>query len=157
VFKKPEEGGTVTAGNASQLSDGASATLLMSSERAKQLGIQPLGIYRGTAVAGCGPEEMGIGPVFAVPKLLKRHGLTMKTRQVELTGPPAAAQSRVLEIPTKLNWAARSRSPPVRHDGPSLGLLLRSCAATVASASSDASAGPGFAGLFGLLSGAPKR
>jgi acetyl-CoA acetyltransferase family protein len=67
----------VTAGNASQLSDGASATLLMSSERAKQLGIQPLGIYRGTAVAGCGPEEMGIGPIFAVPKLLKRHGLEL--------------------------------------------------------------------------------
>jgi len=75
VFKKEEEGGTVTAGNASQLSDGASATLLMSSERAKQLNIEPLAIYRGTAVAGCGPEEMGIGPVFAVPKLLKRHGL----------------------------------------------------------------------------------
>jgi acetyl-CoA acetyltransferase family protein len=75
VFKKPEEGGTVTAGNASQLSDGASATLLLSADRAKQLGIEPLGIYRGTAVAGCGPEEMGIGPVFAVPKLLKRHGL----------------------------------------------------------------------------------
>jgi acetyl-CoA acetyltransferase family protein len=77
VFRKPEEGGTVTAGNASQLSDGASATLLMSSDRAKQLGIEPLGIYRGTAVAGCGPEEMGIGPVFAVPKLLKRHGLEL--------------------------------------------------------------------------------
>jgi acetyl-CoA acetyltransferase family protein len=77
VFKKAEEGGTVTAGNASQLSDGASATLLMSSDRAKQLGIEPLGIYRGTAVAGCGPEEMGIGPVFAVPKLLKRHGLRL--------------------------------------------------------------------------------
>ena len=77
VFKPAEEGGTVTAGNASQLSDGASATLLMSAERAKQLGIEPLGIYRGTAVAGCGPDEMGIGPVFAVPKLLKRHGLTM--------------------------------------------------------------------------------
>jgi acetyl-CoA acetyltransferase family protein len=77
VFKKAEEGGTVTAGNASQLSDGASATLLMSSDRAKQLGVEPLGIYRGTAVAGCGPEEMGIGPVFAVPKLLKRHGLKL--------------------------------------------------------------------------------
>jgi acetyl-CoA acetyltransferase family protein len=77
VFKKAEEGGTVTAGNASQLSDGASATLLMSSERARQLGIEPLGVYRGTAVAGCGPEEMGIGPVFAIPKLLKRHGLTL--------------------------------------------------------------------------------
>ncbi len=77
VFKKAEEGGTVTAGNASQLSDGASATLLMSGTRAKQLGIEPLGIYRGTAVAGCGPEEMGIGPVFAVPKLLARHGLKL--------------------------------------------------------------------------------
>jgi acetyl-CoA acetyltransferase family protein len=77
VFKKAEEGGTVTAGNASQLSDGASATLLMSSTRAKQLGVEPLGIYRGTAVAGCGPEEMGIGPIFAVPKLLKRLGLKL--------------------------------------------------------------------------------
>ncbi len=74
VFK---EDGSVTAGNASQLSDGASATLLMSSDRAKQLGIEPMAIYRGSAVAGCGPDEMGIGPVFAVPKLLKRHGLTM--------------------------------------------------------------------------------
>ena len=55
----------------------SSATLLMSSERARQLGVEPLGIYRGSAVAGCGPEEMGIGPVFAVPKLLKRHGLTI--------------------------------------------------------------------------------
>jgi acetyl-CoA acetyltransferase family protein len=77
VFKPAEEGGTVTAGNASQLSDGASATLVMSAERAKQLRLEPLGIYRGSAVAGCGPEEMGIGPVFAVPKLLKRHGLSM--------------------------------------------------------------------------------
>jgi acetyl-CoA acetyltransferase family protein len=77
VFKKPEEGGTVTAGNASQLSDGASATLMMSAAKANELGIEPLGYYRGSAVAGCGPEEMGIGPVFAVPKLLKRHGLTM--------------------------------------------------------------------------------
>ena len=77
VFKKAEEGGTVTAGNASQLSDGASATLLMSATKAQELGIEPLGYYRGSAVAGCGPEEMGIGPVFAVPKLLERHGLTM--------------------------------------------------------------------------------
>jgi acetyl-CoA acetyltransferase family protein len=73
-----KEDGTVTAGNASQLSDGASATVLMSRERAKELGIEPLGVFRGVAVAGCRPEEMGIGPVFAVPKLLKRHGLTMK-------------------------------------------------------------------------------
>ena len=77
VFKPAEEGGTVTAGNASQLSDGAAANLLMTSERAKDVGLEPLGYYRGSAVAGCGPEEMGIGPVFAVPKLLKRHGLTI--------------------------------------------------------------------------------
>ena len=77
VFKKEEEGGTVTAGNASQLSDGASSTLLMSATKAQELGIEPLGYYRGSAVAGCGPDEMGIGPVFAVPKLLERHGLTM--------------------------------------------------------------------------------
>jgi acetyl-CoA acyltransferase len=73
-----KENGTVTAGNASQLSDGASATVLMSAERAKQLGVAPMGVFRGFAVAGCRPEEMGIGPVNAVPKLLKRHGLTMK-------------------------------------------------------------------------------
>jgi len=67
--------GSVTAGNSSQLSDGASATLLMSRERADALGIPYKLIFRGFAVAGCEPDEMGIGPVFAVPKLLKRHGL----------------------------------------------------------------------------------
>ena len=72
----PDSGqGTVTAGNASQLSDGASATLMMSRERADALGIPYKLIFRGFAVAGCEPDEMGIGPVFAVPKLLKRHGL----------------------------------------------------------------------------------
>ena len=72
----PESGqGSVTAGNSSQLSDGASATLLMSRERAEQLGIPYKLIFRGFAVAGCEPDEMGIGPVFAVPKLLQRHGL----------------------------------------------------------------------------------
>ncbi len=69
--------GSVTAGNSSQLSDGASATLVMSADRAKALGITPLLVFRGYAVAGCEPDEMGIGPVFAVPKLLKRHGLTV--------------------------------------------------------------------------------
>jgi acetyl-CoA acyltransferase len=72
------EKGTVTAGNASQLSDGASATVLMSAEAAAKKGVKPMGIFRGFAVAGCNPEEMGIGPVFAVPKLLKRHGLKMQ-------------------------------------------------------------------------------
>jgi acetyl-CoA acyltransferase len=74
----PDSGqGTVTAANSSQLSDGASATLLMSRERADQLGISYSLVFRGFQVAGCDPDEMGIGPVFAVPKLLKRSGLTM--------------------------------------------------------------------------------
>ena len=76
-FDQTSGQGTVTAGNSSQLSDGASATLLMSSERAKALGVTPKLIFRGFAVVGCEPDEMGIGPVFAVPKLLKRHGLTI--------------------------------------------------------------------------------
>ena len=105
VFK---EDGTVTAGNASQLSDGASATLLMSADRAKQLGIEPLAVYRGSAVAGCGPDEMGIGPVFAVPKLLKRHGLTMKDIDFVELNEAFASQllycQRELEIPNdKIN------------------------------------------------------
>ena len=67
----------ITAGNASQLSDGASACVLMESSLAAKQNITPLGIYRGIAVAGCEPDEMGIGPIFAVPKLLKQHGLTI--------------------------------------------------------------------------------
>ena len=70
-----EEDGTVTAGNASQLSDGASMTLLMSAERAEQLGVEPMGIYRGFTVAACEPDEMGIGPVFAIPRLLENVGV----------------------------------------------------------------------------------
>lgn len=73
----PVKGKHVTAGNASQLSDGASACVLMDADLAKQRGIKPLGLYRGIAVAGCEPDEMGIGPVFAVPKLLKQHGLSI--------------------------------------------------------------------------------
>jgi len=75
VFDTKSGEGSVTAGNSSQLSDGASATLVMSMERAKALGIRPKLIFRGYAVAACEPDEMGIGPVFAVPKLLKKHGL----------------------------------------------------------------------------------
>jgi acetyl-CoA acetyltransferase family protein len=71
-------GGSITAGNASQLSDGASACVLMDSRRAAQEGITPLGIYRGIAVAGLAPEEMGIGPIFAIPKLLRQHGLSVQ-------------------------------------------------------------------------------
>jgi acetyl-CoA acyltransferase len=74
-FDQTSGQGSVTAGNSSQLSDGASATLLMSMDRAKALGVTPKLIFRGFAVAGCEPDEMGIGPIYAVPKLLKRHGL----------------------------------------------------------------------------------
>ena len=76
-FDQSSGEGSVTAGNASQLSDGASATLLMSRDRADQLGIPYKLIFRGFAVSGCEPDEMGIGPVFAIPKLLKRQGLKM--------------------------------------------------------------------------------
>lgn len=70
-----KEGKCVTAGNASQLSDGAAAVVVMEAKEASRRGLQPLGIFRGFAVAGCEPDEMGIGPVFAVPRLLARHGL----------------------------------------------------------------------------------
>ena len=72
-----EQGRFITAGNASQLSDGASASVIMDAKEAERRGLQPLGAFRGMAVAGCEPDEMGIGPVFAVPRLLERHGLTV--------------------------------------------------------------------------------
>ncbi len=81
VFKdgqRNREGRFITAGNASQLSDGASAAVLMDAKQAERRGLKPLGAYRGIAVAGCDPDEMGIGPVFAVPKLLKQHGLKVE-------------------------------------------------------------------------------
>ena len=80
VFKngqRVKEGRFITAGNASQLSDGASASVLMERAEAERRGLTPLGVYRGMAAAGCDPDEMGIGPVFAVPKLLERNGLTV--------------------------------------------------------------------------------
>jgi acetyl-CoA acyltransferase len=128
---KPD--GTVTAGNASQLSDGASATLLMSAERAKQLGLAPLGVYRGSAVAGCGPEEMGIGPIFAVPKLLKRHGLSIDDIDLVELNEAFASQllhcQRVLKIPNeRLNPSGGSIAigHPYGMTGSRLtGLLLR--------------------------------
>lgn len=130
VFKKD---GSVTAGNASQLSDGASATLLMSSDRAKELGIEPMAIYRGSAVAGCGPDEMGIGPVFAVPKLLKRHGLTMNDIDIVELNEAFASQllycQRELDIPDeKLNPCGGSISigHPFGMTGSRMtGLLIR--------------------------------
>ncbi len=103
-----KEDGTVTAGNASQLSDGASATLLMSSKRAAQLGLEPMGIYRATSVAGCEPDEMGIGPIYALPKLLKKTGLTLDDIDIVELNEAFASQvlqvQRVLGIPDeKLN------------------------------------------------------
>jgi acetyl-CoA acyltransferase len=78
VFDTTSGQGSVTAGNSSQLSDGASATLVMSMDRARALGIRPKLIFRGYAVAACEPDEMGIGPVYAVPKLLGKHGLRVE-------------------------------------------------------------------------------
>jgi acetyl-CoA C-acetyltransferase len=89
-----EPGGSVTAGNSSQLSDGAAAVVLMSAEEAGRRGLQPLGAYRGMAVAGCDPDEMGIGPVFAIPKLLKVHGL--KVDDIDLWELNEAFASQVL-------------------------------------------------------------
>jgi len=81
-IKPAIEGGVIAAGNASQFSDGASAQVIMSDKRAEQKGLQPLGVFRGFAVAGCEPDEMGIGPVFAIPKLLKNVG--MKVEEIDL-------------------------------------------------------------------------
>jgi acetyl-CoA C-acetyltransferase len=95
-----QEGKYVTAGNASQLSDGAAALVLMERKEAERRGLTPLGAYRGMAVAGCGPEEMGIGPVFAVPKLLERNGL--KIEDIDLWELNEAFASQVLYCRDKL-------------------------------------------------------
>ncbi len=97
VFKdgqRVKEGQFITAGNASQLSDGAAAVVLMEAREAERRGLKPLGAYRGMAVAGCNPDEMGIGPVFAVPKLLKQHGL--KVEDIDLWELNEAFASQVL-------------------------------------------------------------
>ncbi len=94
------EGGCVTAGNASQLSDGASVCVVMSASEAARRGLKPLGVFRGFAVAGCSPDEMGIGPVFAVPKLLERAGL--KVDDIGLWELNEAFASQVLYCQEKL-------------------------------------------------------
>jgi acetyl-CoA acyltransferase len=104
---KPD-GGSVTAGNSSQFSDGASATLIMSYDRAKKLGVQPLGFFRGCVFAACEPDEMGIGPVFAVPKLLKLHGLKISDIDIVELNEAFASQAvycrdRLGIDPAKLN------------------------------------------------------
>jgi acetyl-CoA C-acetyltransferase len=103
VFKNGQrikEGRFITAGNASQLSDGASASVLMEAKEAAKRGLEPLGAYRGMMVAACDPDEMGIGPVFAVPKLLKAHGLSMD--DVGIWELNEAFASQVLYIRDKL-------------------------------------------------------
>jgi acetyl-CoA acetyltransferase family protein len=94
VFDPVSGRGSVTAGNSSQLADGASATLVMSMDRAIALGIQPTLLFRGYAVAGCEPDEMGIGPVFAVPRLLARHGL--RTQDIDVWELNEAFASQVI-------------------------------------------------------------
>ena len=94
------EGKFITAGNASQLSDGSAAVLMMERKEAERRGLQALGAYRGMAVAGCGPEEMGIGPVFAIPKLLERNGLTVD--DIDLWELNEAFASQVLYCRDKL-------------------------------------------------------
>lgn len=103
VFKggqKIKEGRFITAGNASQLSDGAAASVLMEAKEAQKRGLTPLGAYRGMAVAGCDPDEMGIGPVFAIPKLLQKHGL--KIEDIGIWELNEAFASQVLYIRDKL-------------------------------------------------------
>jgi acetyl-CoA C-acetyltransferase len=94
ALKPVREGGFVTAGNASQLSDGASACVVMNARLAEKRGLHPLGTFRGFAVAGCEPDEMGIGPVFAVPKLLARQGV--KIDDIDLWELNEAFASQVL-------------------------------------------------------------
>ena len=103
------EKGSVTAGNASQFSDGASVNVIMSSERSKALGIEPLGWFRGCVFAGCEADEMGIGPVFAVPKLLKRAGLTIK--DIAIVELNEAFASQVLYCRDKLGIPMEKLNP----------------------------------------------
>ena len=117
VFKdgqRIKEGRFITAGNASQLSDGAAALVLMEAKEAEKRGLKPLGAYRGMMVAACDPDEMGIGPVFAVPKLLKKHGLTMDDIGIwELN---EAFASQVLYIRDKLGIPERQAQRLRRRD-----------------------------------------
>jgi acetyl-CoA acyltransferase len=104
-----KEGGSVTAGNSSQFSDGASATLVMSADKAKQLGIKPLGIFRGCVFAACEPDEMGIGPVFAIPKLMKATGV--KLDDVDIVELNEAFASQVVYIRDKLGIPMEKLNP----------------------------------------------
>jgi acetyl-CoA acyltransferase len=104
-----KETGTVTAGNSSQFSDGGSANVIMSASRAKALGIKPLGFFRGCVFAGCEADEMGIGPVFAIPKLLKRAGLTLN--DIDIIELNEAFASQVVYIRDKLGIPMEKLNP----------------------------------------------
>jgi len=104
-----KEDGSVTAGNSSQFSDGASVNLIMSYDRAKALGIEPLGFFRGFVVSGCEPDEMGIGPVFAVPKLLKRAG--MKIGDIDIVELNEAFASQTVYCRDKLGIPMEKLNP----------------------------------------------
>jgi acetyl-CoA acetyltransferase family protein len=116
--------GRVTAGNASQLSDGASACVVMEARMAERRGLRPLGIYRGMAVAGCRPEEMGIGPLFAVPKLLRQHGLRVADvglweaeRGLRLPGAVLPRPTGHRSGPVQRERRRHRHRPSLRHDG----------------------------------------
>ena len=104
-----KEGGSVTAGNSSQFSDGASINLMMSADRAKALGIKPLGFFRGCVYAACEPDEMGIGPVFASPRLLARHGL--KIEDIDIVELNEAFASQALYVRDRMGIAPEKLNP----------------------------------------------
>ena len=156
------EGKFVTAGNASQLSDGASACVMMDAKEAERLGLNPLGAFRGLAVAGCEPDEMGIGPVFAVPKLLKRFGLTVDDIDLWELNEAFASQAiycqQRLGIPDErlnVNGGAISIGHPFGMTGSRLAghILLegRRCKAKYAVVTMCVAGGMGAAGLFEIF------
>ena len=163
-----QEGKNVTAGNASQFSDGASASVVMSAELAAKKGLKPLGIFRGFAVAGVEPEEMGIGPALAVPRLLKRHGLTVD--DIDLWELNEAFACQVIYCRDKLgipqdrmnvNGGAISIGHPYGMSGARMAghLLLegRRRGAKYGVATMCIGGGMGAAGLFEILPGLMKR
>ena len=117
--------GTVTAGNSSQMSDGAAAAIVMSAERAKALGLKPLARYVAFATAGYKPEEMGVGPVFAIPKALKMAGLKLSDIDVIELNEAFAAQSLAVIQEGKLDPAAHQRQRRRDRAGPSAGMHRR--------------------------------
>ncbi len=152
----------ITAGNASQLSDGSSACVLMEAKEAERRGLQPLGAFRGFAVAGCEPDEMGIGPVFAVPKLLARHGLTVQDIDLWEMNEAFASQAlycqRRLGIPSErlnVNGGAIAIGHPFGMTGARLvgHLLLEGCRrkAKYGVVTMCIAGGMGAAGLFEIF------